>query len=160
MNIKVNYLRFLFLTTILNLNEKIKVLFFLISLFILEQSVKTVREEEGWRRKPNNVEPKEQLDNIARRKLAYDHHDEEELDSNYLGVAVGALVSVIFILISIILFILYKNYTVSRDEDEIDLEPEGSWSKVYRTYRDKSLRYSPPTSEGNNTGSHFRYNTS
>ena len=135
------------------------IIFFQMSLFILEQSVKAVREEEGWRRKPDSVEPKEQLDNIARRKLAYDHHD-EELDSNYLGIAVGALVSVIFILISIILFILYKNYTVSRDEDEIDLEPEGSWSKVYRTYGDKSLRYSPPTSEGNNTGNHFKYNTS
>ena len=90
------------------------------------------------------------------------------LESQYMGVAVGVLVTVILLLIVVIVFILYRNYLGPDNNTAVysnnhnirknvyssmfDLEA-GPEQVVYGVSRTRTLPLTPTTSEDNYTGS-------
>ena len=78
-------------------------------------------------------------------------------EGEYMGVAVGVLVTVILLLVAVIVFIFYKNHTTSMGTlEDGSQEDKANYAAICggaeTLYRTRRLPPTPPTSEDHYTG--------
>ena len=97
----------------------------------------------------SDVEEHDEVDNIPQ-ESDHTYHNIQEMSSynepipsSYMSLVIGLLVTVIIILITAIIFILYKNYTSTRNYSSAVPKSDGS----YQVYTDNTSYYTDSSTE-------------